>query len=356
MYPNGAYPSAGLVDVKGTLYGTTSRGGKGCHKHSFGCGTVYSIAVNGAHQLVYSFYPWAQGAYPESNLIDVKGTFYGTTDEGGRGVGTVYSVSPGGSQTVVYSFQGRSDGGYPVASLLDVKGTLYGTTNSGGVKNGRYYHGTIYSVTPSGVHTVLHKFKGFGDGAYPVSGLVAVNGTMYGTTPYGGDFSVCTEDGCGVVYSITPSGDEKIVYRFAGGSDGQVPESGLIDVNGTLYGTTAGGGSSSAGTVYSITTSGEKTVIYNFKGGTDGGNPRASLIYSNGTLYGTTQGGGTSGAGTVFSVTLGGTETVLHSFAGGTDGASPMASLVDVNGTLYGTTEYEGLNRHCCGTVFALTP
>lgn len=356
-YPNGAYPLGSLINVKGTLYGTTSHGGKGCHVRSFGCGTVFSLTSNGAHQLVYDFNPWAQGAYPESNLIDVKGTFYGTTYQGGRAVGTVYSVSSSGSQTVVYSFQGQSDGGYPIAPVVDFKGTLYGTTSGGGAKNGRYYHGTIYSVTPSGVHTVLHKFKGFGDGAYPNSGLVVVNGTLYGTTPYGGDFSVCTQDGCGVVYSLTPSGDEKIVYRFAGGSDGQVPESGLIDVSGTLYGTTAGGGSGSAGTIYSITTSGQKTTLYSFKGGTaDGANPRASLTYTNGTLYGTTEGGGTYGDGTVFSLTMGGTETVLHSFAGNADGVSPLAGLVDVNGTLYGTTAYAGLNRHCCGTVFAITP
>jgi uncharacterized repeat protein (TIGR03803 family) len=356
-YPNGSYPFASLIDVKGKLYGTTSHGGKGCHKHSYGCGTVFAIAANGAHELVFDFDPWAQGAYPQSNLIDAKGTFYGTTYEGGaHGYGTVYSVSPSGSETVVYSLQGQSDGGYPVAPVVDVKGTLYGTTSGGGAKNGRYYHGTVYSVTRSGVHVVLHKFKGFGDGAYPDSGLVAVQGTLYGTTPDGGDFSVCTEDGCGVVYSITPSGDERIVYRFAGGSDGQVPESGLIDVNGTLYGTTAGGGTGSAGTVYSITTSGQKTVLYNFTGHADGGNPRASLLYADGTLYGTTYGGGTSGDGTVFSVTLGGTETVLHSFAGGTDGKNPIAGLVDVNGTLYGTTGYAGLNNNCCGTVFALTP
>ena len=35
--------------------------------------------------------------------------------------------------------------------------------------------------------------------------------------------------------------------------DGAVPRAGLLNVNGTLYGTTAAGGSSKAGTVFSLT-------------------------------------------------------------------------------------------------------
>jgi len=46
---------------------------------------------------------------------------------------------------------------------------------------------------------------------------------------------------------------ENIVYSFAGGSDGATPTAGLINVSGTLYGTTGdGGGSNNYGTVFSI--------------------------------------------------------------------------------------------------------
>jgi len=85
-------------------------------------------------------------------------------------------------------------------------------------------------------------------------------------------------------------------------------------------------------------------IVYSFLGSPDGGSPTARLIDVGGTLYGTTsQGGsykygacGTSnffGCGTVFSVTTGGTETVLHSFGGPSDGTQPDASLIDVNYT-----------------------
>jgi uncharacterized repeat protein (TIGR03803 family) len=74
-----------------------------------------------------------------------------------------------------------------------------------------------------------------------------------------------------------------VLYRFKGGS-----LSGLLDVNGTLYGTTFSGGTSNAGTVYSVSTSGVVKVLYSFKGGSDGAHPIGGLIDVKGVLYGTT--------------------------------------------------------------------
>ena len=100
--------------------------------------------------------------------------------------------------------------------------------------------------------------------------------------------------------------------RSAG--DGVNSSADLIDVQGTLYGTTVGGGSYGGGTVFSITTSGEETVLHSFGGSGDGANPSARLLNVNGTLYGTTAQGGANYGGTVFSMSLDGTEKVLHSF------------------------------------------
>lgn len=157
-----------------------------------------------------------------------------------------------------------------------------------------------------------------------------------------------------------------MLYSFQCGSDGADPTSGLIDVNGTLYGTTENGGGSGCqtaslsgcGTVYSVTTSGSEKVLYRFSGGSDGHYPNASLTEMNGTLYGTTSGGGSAGDGTVFSIGPSGSEQVVRSFAG-SDGAHPFADLIAVNNVLYGTTVGGGLKSGCykgCGTVFALTP
>jgi uncharacterized repeat protein (TIGR03803 family) len=132
----------------------------------------------------------------------------------------------------------------------------------------------------------------------------------------------------------------------------------LIDVNGTLYGTTMNGGGSNLGAVFTITTSGHESVLYAFQKGSDGANPEASLTDVNGMLYGTTTSGGAYcrdiNCGTVYSITTSGAEQVLHSFGANGDGVHPGSGLTEVNGTLYGTTA--GYQRHAHSTVFALTP
>jgi uncharacterized repeat protein (TIGR03803 family) len=366
---DGGTPAASLIDVNGTLYGTTERGG------TSGLGTVFAIAADGAETVLHSFGNGTDGAQPLAPLIEVKGRLYGTTVSGGTyGDGTVFRITPGGKEKVLYSFRGGTDAARPVAALIDVKGMLYGTTPVGGVyvSYDCYYGcGTVYSITPSGTETVLHSFGNGTDGAQPVASLIGVKGTLYGTTIYGG------ADGQGSVFTITPSGTEAVLHSFAGGSDGARPLASLINVTGTLYGTTAFGGMFSSGrcsyegcsgTVFSLTPSGTEKVLHSFGDGTDGGGPVASLIVVKGKLYGTTAYGGkyrccqgyNSARGTVFSITPSGSEKVLHSFGNGTDGSFPGASLTDLSGKLYGTTEYGGqYGSPCtdgCGTAFALNP
>lgn len=294
---NGTHPTAALLHVNGAMYGTTTTGGLS-HK-----GTVYQISTSGVEKALYRFRGGSDGSDPESRLIDVNGTLYGTTSKGGSGTGTVYSVSTSGREKVLYAFKGGSDGAHPLAGLVDVSGTLYGTTSQGGgsgcTTTSTSGCGTVFSVTTSGQETVLHRFAGGSDGEYPsVGDLIDVNGVLYGTTAQGG-----TTYGDGTVYSITPAGVEKVLYAFQGqadGTDGIFPVGGLLNVSGTLYGTTLNGGSFSicsggCGTVYSISTSGAENVLYRFTGGSDGDNPLAALIEVNGLLYGTTISGGCCG-------------------------------------------------------------
>jgi uncharacterized repeat protein (TIGR03803 family) len=319
------------------------------------------------YKVVYSFGEAPDGNEPLASLINVKGMLYGTSSRGGKvkyhGMfipdGTVFSVSTAGAEHVLHSFGLYTKRGIrPVASLINVGGTLYGTTIFGGTSG----KGTVFSITPSGAEKVLHSFSDSPDGASPVASLIDVNGTLYGTTAGGGAYhgvgSGC-DGGCGTVFSITTGGTEKVLYSFGGGSGGVGPRASLIDVGGALYGTTYLGGKAcqrytdgGCGTVFSVTTSGKEKVLHRFRGYPDGGFPHASLINVGGTLYGTTY-GGTGNCGTVFSITTGGKEKVLHNF-GGADGCRPAASLIDVGGTLYGTTQHGGKYGH--GTVFALTP
>jgi uncharacterized repeat protein (TIGR03803 family) len=86
---------------------------------------------------------------------------------------------------------------------------------------------------------VLYSFD-FRDGAKPLEGVINVKGTLYGTTSAGGEYD-CYPLTCGTAFSITTVGKEKVLHSFGKGADGVVPVSGLIDVGGTFYGTTERG-------------------------------------------------------------------------------------------------------------------
>lgn len=326
---DGKNPSAELINVKGTLYGTTVGGGS----HIYG--TVFSIKPNGDETVLHSFGARRDGANPMAGLLNVKGTLYGTTAGGGaKGGGTVFSITQSGTEKILYSFDSSNrihrqpDGANPVAGLTNVDGTLYGTTIAGGSHkcDTEDYCGTVFSITTDGNFKVLHNFGARNiDGVNPAAALVNVNGTLYGTTSGGGKYYG------GTVFSITTAGKYHTLYSFG---PGECPATALIDVEGTLYGTTSGCGR--GGTVFSLTTGGTLKTIFSFSG-RDGSNPRAGLIDVKGVLYGTTAIGGAKDRGTIFSVTAGGEEMVLHSFRAG-GGVNPRAGLLEVDGTLYGTT------------------
>lgn len=358
--PDGLEPLAGLTNVRGTLYGGTTK------STATRNGASFSITPSGAETLLHLFSK-KNGAFFVDNLTIGPGTgpdgiaLYGVGYIGGTsGNGTIFKTTLAGRVTVLYNFMGGNDGATPWGSLIDVNGTLYGTTQyGGGSANCDGGCGTIFSITPSGTEVVIHSFSGT-DGALPRAALIDVNGTLYGTTFYGG------ASANGTVFSVSTSGAEHVLYSFAGGKDGANPEAALVAVNGLMYGTTLEGGDekcplgfSGCGTVFAITPSGTETVAHRFAGGTDGEFPYGALLDVNGEMYGTTiYGGGSSDVGTIFRINRSGHETVIHSFTGGQDGASPNGQLIDIRRTLYGTTQYGGSGcayQSGCGTIFSLT-
>ena len=131
--------------------------------------------------------------------------------------GVVFKLSPNqnGSWTEspFYSFQGGADGANPYGGLLrDSQGNFYGTTSSGGSCLYGPYCGTVYKLDSAGNKTTLWNFTGGNDGDEPEFGSLVMDpqGSLYGTTIYGGDLSAtnpaCTAygPGCGVVFKLTP--------------------------------------------------------------------------------------------------------------------------------------------------------
>jgi uncharacterized repeat protein (TIGR03803 family) len=349
---DGENPDDSLIQGSdGNLYGNTYGGGANSD------GTVFRLTTAGAETLLYSFGSIVNDAInPYGSLIQgVDGNLYGTTGTGGAsGNGTIFKVTltPTVVESLVHSFAGgSSDGSRPNSIIQGSDGNFYGTTPSGGA-NGA---GTVYSMTPAGVETLLWSFGGSGDGSSPQARLVqGSDGNFYGTTSAGGANSD------GTVFMITPTGTETLLYSFGGtAADGTDPVASLIQASdGNFYSTTTNGGANSLGTVFRITPLGVETVLYSFgTNANDGTYPFARLLQgSDGNLYGTTPGGGANGLGVVFKITLAGVETLIYTFSGGaSDGSYPQNSLIQgSDGSFYSTTLDGG--TYNLGTVFKIVP
>ena len=340
-----------------------------------GAGMMLSLCVAkaGAYTVLHAFCSQANcadGAIAHAGVIvDVAGNLYGTTLQGGdHGGGTVFRIAQDGTETVLYSFCAQTncaDGSAPYAGLvMDGAGNLYGATACGGADGCGF--GAVFKLAPGGQETVLHAFAGGKDGADPNDLVLDQAGNLYGTTELGGGKG-CGGMGCGTVFRISPSGSEKILYRFCSQTncaDGSFPWSALLIRSGNLYGTTVNGGANARGTVFEL--SGKKeTVLYSFcpqANCSDGADPYAAVVADKaGNLYGTTANGGANSGGTVFKLSRKGRESVLHFFCAQqncSDGYAPFAALIfDSAGNLYGTTEGGGsgsVSNQCtgCGVVF----
>jgi uncharacterized repeat protein (TIGR03803 family) len=219
-------------------------------------------------------------------------------------------------------------------------------------------------------YNVLYNFTGGADGGIATAGLIRdAAGNLYGVTEGGGNLNcVINFTGCGVVFKLSKTGRESVLYTFQGGTDGADPQAGLIrDAQGNLYGTTARGGNpncawgppAGCGTIFKLDPTGKETVLYRFKGGDDGAAPAGTLLLDAvGNLWGTTQFEGFAGSqcfgpgcGTLFRLDPIGKLTSYLFQGAPTDGSWPLAGLTaDSKGNLYGTTLFGG--AYDSGTVF----
>ncbi len=388
-YGDGSLPWGGLINVLGTLYGTTAFGGSPTvcdyNKYGGGCGTVFKITPAGTETVLYT--PTKLSGFSQGYLTFLLGKLYGTAPGFGSGAssgddGTIFSMTLQGAQNTLYAFQGTPaepkdprDGAGAIGSLIDVGGQLVGTAGWGGIRGctsiiGEIGCGIVFTSSFSGQEKVLYRFKTGTDGYFPNPGLVKIGGWLYGTTKYGG------ANGFGTIYRVALNGVEQVVYSFQGGDDGRFPVGSLVDVGGTLYGMTSGFSvpavwatgkevtcsypTNGSGSFFSVTPSGVFTTLAAIPCN-DAKGPLFpnGLTYAHGTFYGTSfrggaygnEGGQNLGYGTLFSITPGGTLTVLYSFGDKlSDGENPTAPPTYVGGALYGTTSSGGERFN--GTVY----
>lgn len=361
---DGAGPSGLMAFFKGTLYGTTQAGG------ASGNGTVFKLNPRtGVESVVYAFKGGSDGYTPARDLAQHDGILYGTTAFGGQPPGdthgfvengTIFSIdTKTGVKTTLFEFPNDGSLGYSPGDVLYVNGVLYGITAGTGYPEGPTYNGTLFSYDlKTGVLTTLRQFDPGDrlDAAFPLGGLIDVKGTLYGTSREGGN-------GSGTIFSYKiHSGEFKVLLSLGVTAHYPTqPESTPVYLDGALYVTSMSGGTDpnnpyGLGTVFKfdLATS-ATTILYSFQGGNDGGLPQGGLVYENGLLYGTTVYYGRNGGGTVFSIDPEGAAlTTLYSFGAAPDASEPIPALTDVKGTLFGTSFYGGTEN--VGAVFKYKP
>jgi uncharacterized repeat protein (TIGR03803 family) len=236
--------------------------------------------------------------------------------------------------------------------------------------------GLIFALAPNGsasaaTLSTLHSFcaqTGCADGMTPLAGLVMdSSGNLYGTAEQGGTYSR------GLVFELVPNAQktkykEKVLHNFCANAncpDGAFPQTAdlILDIDGNLYGTAAGGGKHNGGDVFRLKHGANGwsfTVIHSFcaaTGCTDGNLPNAGLAYAgqsagapwdeSSPLFGATDYGGSNNKGLAYKLAPGGsnwTYKVLHSFNAEADAKSavPGPILVDPSGNLVGVTSFGG--------------
>jgi uncharacterized repeat protein (TIGR03803 family) len=197
--PDGARPMSALVRDGNAFYGTTNLGGAN------NGGIAFSVTESGKEKVLHSFSSGGSGpdgSQPPAGLLDYKGTFYGTTTYGGTSDwGTIFSITKAGKEKVLVAFgaDGSANvGSNPVGPLTNIGGAFYGTTEMSSPRG----TGTVFSMTPSGnIHYVTVFCVDCGkDSGYPVapeSSVIEVGKTLYGT-------SVDSVGGAGTVWAIAP--------------------------------------------------------------------------------------------------------------------------------------------------------
>ena len=207
--------------------------------------------------------------------------------------------------------------------------------------------------------TTLFSFNGT-NGAVPEGRLVqGADGSLYGTTIGGGTNNLAT-GGDGTVFRVSTNGVLTTLV-FLDSTNGSNPQAGLLLANdGNFYGTAMYGGANYCGIVVKLSADGAFSTFHSFA------SPEA--VYANGlaegpdgAFYGTGYWGGTNGdSGTIFRLALDGTLTTLFCFDG-TNGSAPLASPVrTADGCLYGTTSAGGTGPDNTpignGTIYRLAP
>lgn len=300
----------------------------------------------------------------------VKGSdecYYGVSTNGGAlGSGCFYKVNPIGSVVTVLASFGDPSGGdargtSPVGVLAyDGSTYYYGVTRGGG----RFDRGTIFRTTQTGTVTTLVDFsgaEGAAPGARPNQGLTfGADGNLYGTYV---DQSGPNATGSTGVFRVSPDGRYAVLARFTGTGGvlpGVFPDGPLLALaDGSLLGTTRGGGKAEAGTIYRVRPDGSVISVAAFTAAT-GGIPTGTIVeLADHSVYGiglAEVGARFGGNGFIWKLSPTGTLSTLLTFGGsGNAPTRPVGGLTaGPGGNLLAVLTNGGPSS--VGGVYSITP
>jgi uncharacterized repeat protein (TIGR03803 family) len=344
---NGSVPGILVRAGNNKFYGITEEGGPnyaGLASPDYGC--IYSFTYDGVFSNL-CFFENRNGSYGSYFTAGADGNFYGTTED------TIFKLNPDGTMANPNLAPAIGSTTFPLGMLQDREGTLYGTTEFGGPSD----YGTIYKLDTNGVFSTIVTFNG-PNGTQPSWLLLGTDNNFYGVTHSGGnDFSSGSYSGDGTIFRVDRSGNLTNVFLFSI-TNGEEPACLVQGADGDLYGTTAMGGANNAGTLFCITTNGALVWSFSFNG-TNGYFALGLTTANDGNFYGFTAAGGSgydgtprSGAGTIFRITPNGSFTSLFQFDC-TNDSGPSTIIQGTDGNLYGTCGSGG--AFGLGAIFKLS-
>jgi uncharacterized repeat protein (TIGR03803 family) len=288
--------------------------------------------------------------------------------------------------TVLYTLNGTTDGAGLISGLVaDRQGNLYGAAGGGGINNcDGSGCGTIFKLSRHGsgwIFSVLYRFTSCSDGCGPDAPLgIAPDGSLYGTTYYGGTSGCLYGLGCGTVFKLSPPPSicptvscewtKTTLYEFTGQVDGEYPLGQItFDQAGNAYGTASNSLLDQYdGSVFELSPSGGGwtfNLLYAFPAPPAAGYPDGGVVFdSQGNLWGVNGYGGADdcssddyNCGSIFKLSpssSGWTATNVFQFNTGT-GGHPIGTLVsDQSGNFYDTLDTNG--PYGGGSVFQFVP
>lgn len=345
----GHFPAGGVTAASnGILYGIVQNSSTGPRYNlARGCGLVFRIDARGRYRTLLDFndLKYSEGCRVAGALLLDNGYLYGLTyDVGPDRHGTLFRLSRSGGHELIHVFNG-TDGSLPVGGLSrGADGKLYGVTQEGG----QHGAGTVFRVDRGGQLETLHHFQDDTPlGADTIQPLtLGPDGAMYGT-------SKTNIVGKGAVYRVTTSGVIELV-RSLSTAEGCYPSGLSLGSDGWLYGAAMLCGRHGLGTLYRVHPDGRLHTLHHFNG-EDGSGPRDRPTQGpDGAWYGTTIGYLEGSAGTLYRFQPGATEAmeVLHRFnLAVEDGVDPVGPVLPgADGALYGTTQQGGNTKGPLGT------